>query len=223
MDHTLNFNSNEIPDWLYTGKLLGYAAADSFTSDRYRFEISEVEYDLDHHEISRTTKEMGVIVFPFNKEENAYTATSDVAAYIEDGDSFNCHTSPPHGKKSFSLKLNKEKTPEFIISGRWKQKEFVSSATTMLDIGENFQVDRYQEKNAGNGEGILRLHYKGQEIFVMPILYNNQNGHAPFVAILRKDGSEDLVVGATQTELHYDDIHLGCYWDDTIFKCYSID
>ena len=56
----------------------------------------------------------------------------------------------------------------------------------------------------------------------MPILYNNQNGHAPFIAILRKAGSEDLIIGATQTELQYEDIHLGCYWDDTIFKCYAI-
>ena len=204
------------------GETLGSIHKDDLTFDHYEVTIFDFKRDINRINMGRNERYLRLIVFPFDIQKTEYNAKSSVAAYGEENDYYNCAAAQMGGKKTFMLKMN---NCDFIINGRWMRSEFISMANSMADIGETREVSIERYEHRAKQKHCLHLYYKKRDLYIMPIMFENENGYAPFiVAIKEKDenGVEHIMVGSTHEYLQYENIKIACTWAGDTFTCYSV-
>ena len=194
---------------------------ENLSFDQYIFTITDIELDINNKEISRHLNNIKLIVFPFNKEQTTYGYSTELAVYLQEGETFNCGASSKNGRKSILVTTNNH---GFVVNGRWIKEHFISYANTMSDIAENREVSQDKQEFRAKDEGVghIILDIDNWEVHIMPLSLENQGIYVPIMLILSDKNNNETFVCAANTYFEYKDMKIGGRWYEDEFVCFAL-
>lgn len=194
---------------------------DELIFDKYVFTVIDIETDINSKEVARRTSQINIIVYPFNKRKTTYGYSTDLASYVQDGDTFNCGATSPYGRKSTVIKTDKHC---FVINGRWVREQFISYVNTMSDIAENREVSFEKEefRNKEDTVGHMQMEIKGWDVHIMPLAFENKGVYVPIMLIITNKEKNDTFVCATHSYFSYEGVKIGCRWYEDELVCFEL-
>lgn len=204
---------------IFDGKeIVGNINKEHLTYDEYKFEIKDLQKDINLETIGYKKNNIKVKVYPLDTGNDGYVSSANLAAYVEESDVFDCGTTPPYGRKTMALKT---KNHTFVINGRFVKNQFVSSVNTS-DIAEDRKIsyEKVEIRTKDNSFHCMKFKDGNIQISVIPLSLKNIKLYVPILVVIQKENG--VVVGASQSYFTYEGIKLGCRWYEDELICYRM-